>query len=122
MKKSLLAIAMAVFAIGASAQTHHNQYRGMRPRAEQAHVADQITRKIETDVRGRKWIVTTTKTCDDARFNSRGQAVCYDWDTHVTREQVRRQRRSASMDLDGDGRTNGWERILFQSFRRTLDK
>jgi len=86
-----------------------------------AKVADVVTRKIERDRYGRRWIVTTTKTCQEAKYDDNGKAVCTDWDTDTDRELVRRRRWSRSMDLDGDGVTNGWERLLYQTFRHTLD-
>lgn len=84
-------------------------------------IADRVDRRVERDAQGRRMIVTTTDKCADARHNSRGQIVCMDWDRTVTREYVRRQPRSASLDLNGDGRTDAWERLLYQGFRQALD-
>jgi hypothetical protein len=81
-----------------------------------------VYRSVERDQYGRRVIVTTTYTCSDARWNpSRTEALCFDWDQQVEREVVRRQPRSNSLDLNGDGRTDGWERLLFQSFREVLE-
>lgn len=80
-----------------------------------------IERRIIRDDRGRRIIVTTTRTCTDARWNRRHEPVCFNWRTTVTREVVRRAPRSRSLDLNGDGRTDPWERLLFRSFRNALD-
>lgn len=82
-----------------------------------------IYRSIERDENGRRWIVTTTYTCVDARWNpTRTAALCFDWESDVTREPVRRQPRSASMDLDGNGVVEPWERLVYRAFDEILDE
>lgn len=84
-------------------------------------IAPVVHRAVERDAAGRRWIITTTFTCDRSGYDRSGDAVCYSWSRDVDRELVRRAPRSNSFDLDGDGRTEGWERILFNSFRDALD-
>lgn len=85
-------------------------------------IEDRIDRRVERDNQGRRVIVTTVDKCVDTQYDGRrGAAYCADWDRTVTREIVRRNPRSQSLDLNGDGRTDGWERILYQSFRGSLD-
>ena len=81
-----------------------------------------VYRHIERDNQGRRVIVTTTYTCTDARWSpDRTQALCFSWHTDVDHDVVRRQPRSNSLDLNGDGRTDGWERLLFEGFREVLE-
>ena len=81
-----------------------------------------VYRHIERDDRGRRVIVTTTYTCTDARWSpDRRQALCFNWNKDEDRDIVRREPRSSSMDLNGDGRTDAWERLLFEGFREVLE-
>lgn len=90
-----------------------------RPRAE---IDPVVRRHVERDPYGRRIIVTTTHTCTDVRWHyAQNEPRCYNWETSTTRELVRRRPRDNSLDLNGDGRTEGWERLLVDSFRDVLD-
>lgn len=93
--------------------------RTFEPDQASVTIAPIVERAIERDTYGRRVIVTTTYTCTDVRWNRR-EAVCLDWDTTVTREYVRRNNQN-DYDLNGDGRTDPWERLLFQSFKNVLE-
>ena len=81
-----------------------------------------IYRSIERAASGARVMVTTTYTCLDARLSpDQTQAICFRWDERIDREIIRRQPNDSSLDLNGDGRIDGWERLLFQSFREVLD-
>jgi hypothetical protein len=81
-----------------------------------------VYRHVERDNQGRRLIVITTYTCTDARWSpDRTTALCFNWDEHVEYEVVRRQPGSLSMDLDGNGRVEPWERLVFRAFREVLD-
>lgn len=186
MKKTLLAVALAVASLGASAHylpsTHYHDDAGRVVIGNQ--IKPEVKTTYETDARGRRIRVTETTTCTEVRVNRRnnhlrcleeetttrrqvvynapapmpapvvedrivsrsieridgrryivtvvdrcvaprrdrdGDVYCGDWERRTERELVRRNPRSASLDLDGDGQTNGWERLLYQSFRNALD-
>lgn len=92
-----------------------------RPSQRDPEIADRVDRRVERDAQGRRVIITTTDRCIEATRNRNGDPICLAWDRDVTRDYVRRQPRSNSMDLDGNGRTDAWERLLYQGFRNTLD-
>lgn len=83
-------------------------------------IEPRVQRFIERDNNGRRVIVTITDTCTRAGYQ-RGEVVCYNWKRDVDRDYVRRQPRSNDFDLDGNGRTDAWERTLYQGFRDVLD-
>lgn len=92
-----------------------------RPRGNVTPVIEpRVQRYIERDSQGRRVIVTVTDTCTRPAYQN-GREVCYRWERDIDREIVRRVPRSSSLDLDGDGRTNAWERLLYQGFRDALD-
>lgn len=78
-----------------------------------------VERHIERIGRNRIVIVTTTRTCIEPRWNRNRVAVCDRWRVDVTREVIRRDRRN-QFDLDDDGRTEPWERLLFRQFRSII--
>ena len=83
-----------------------------------------VYRAVERDNQGRRIIVTTTYTCSDARWSpDRRQALCFYWEANVEREYVRRDRdgRGNRFDLNGDGRVDGWERLVYEGFREILE-
>lgn len=98
-----------------------NNRPDVRP-VEPPQIEPVIYRDVERDRNGRTTIVTTTYTCEDSRWSpDRSQALCFNWDRNITRETVKRQPHSQSLDLNGDGRVDQWERVIYQSFRDILD-
>lgn len=90
-----------------------------RPRQSPV-IEPRVQRFIERDESGRRVIVTVTDTCVRPGYQ-RGEAVCYQWQRDIDREVVRRYPHDDSLDLNGDGRTDAWERLLFQKFREVLE-
>lgn len=99
---------------------YDNRYN---PPVQRPEVEPVVYRHVERDNRGRRIIVTTTYTCTDARWSpDRSQVLCFNWESEVTREVVRRRPRdNYNYDLNGDGRVDGWESLLYQGFRDLLD-
>lgn len=79
-----------------------------------------IYRVIEVDSQGRRVIITTTYTCVRSGYDD-NKAVCYRWTRDESREYVRRPQGDRGFDLNGDGRTDPWERALFQGFSDALN-
>lgn len=80
-------------------------------------VAPVVQRRVEVDSNGRRVIVTTTYTCTRPVARRDGSVACLRWTSSTTREVVRNRR---SVDLNGDGKSEAWERVLFNQFRRIL--
>jgi hypothetical protein len=133
MKKIVLAMALvaASTAFAQPVDNGYHDYRGNRDRGDMSYWRNRpnqptpmiapvvVDRHIERDNRGRRFIVTTTQTCVNARWNWEHRPVCLAWRTDVTRERVRRGRNR--FDLNGDGRTDPWERLLYRGFQDVLD-
>jgi len=82
-----------------------------------------IQRFIERDNYGRHVLITVTDTCTRPSWQD-GRQVCYRWERDIDREYVqwdRMDRDRGNFDFNGDGRTDGWERLLYQSFRDVLE-
>lgn len=92
-----------------------------RPRNQPpASIEPRVQRHIERDADGRRYIVTITDTCTRPAWQN-GQEVCYRWERDIDRQPVRWNRDRNRLDLDGDGRTNPWEALLYQGFRDALE-
>lgn len=93
-----------------------------RPRGNygNAVIEPRVQRFVERDNQGRRVIVTVTDTCTRTGYQ-RGEAVCYNWDRDIDRTVVRWNRDRNRLDLDGDGRSDAWERLLYQGFRDVLE-
>jgi hypothetical protein len=85
------------------------------------NIEPHVQRFIERDHAGRRFIVTVTDTCERPGYNRRGEPVCYAWNRTIDRDYVRWNRHQRDLDLDGDGRTNAWEQLLYQGFREILE-
>ncbi len=85
-----------------------------------AVVVPRIQRYVEVDSQGNRVIVTVTDTCTRSGFQG-DEAVCYRWERDVDRQPVRWNRDRNNLDLDGDGKTNAWEQLLYQGFRNVIE-
>lgn len=83
-------------------------------------IEPRIQRFVERDASGRRWIVTITDTCTRPAWQG-NQEVCYRWERDVDRRPVRWNRDRNRVDLDGNGESDAWERLLFQGFREILE-
>ena len=91
-----------------------------RPDMDSPRIEPVIYRTVERDNQGRRVIVITTFNCVRSGYNYR-EPVCYEWRREEERQYVRRPRGDRGLDLNGDGRTEAWEQVLFQGFREILE-